>query len=1020
MRVIHSSRIRKSFFHKAVIATMFLFPVLLINGCATVSTSVERVSSNKTALNLITSSLPGGAVGAPYGTTFQASGGTLPYNWKITRGAVPNGLALSGDGTMSGIATSLGTFQFTVLVASANSTVAAASKSFSIVITAASASLPLTILTSSLPSGALNAKYSQTLAAEGGRAPYAWSITSGALPAGLSLASSLGQINGTPSQSGTFPLAMTVQDSSSTAQKVTKTLSIAIAPSVTTTIPLAIVTSSLVSGTVNGNYVQSLAASGGKTPYTWSISSGTLPSGLSLVPLLGQINGTPSQSGTFPLSVTVQDSSSTAQKVTKTLSIAIATSVTTPTPLAIVTSSLVSGTVNGNYTQTLAATGGKAPYSWAISAGALPLGLSLVGPLAQINGTPTQAGTSSVTVVVQDASSPALIASRIYSIVVGSSSGGSVGSGTPITSCQILATTGGTYSLQNDVSSVTSCFDVQANDVTINLNGHTVTYSNSVTPPNYAVFGIYGAAVWDPNFISGGIATGNPTGGSWNNLTVAGPGTITQGNCLDPSNINIGSNAIHLGQGGGDGLSVFQVTFNICADSTQAIYSDANGSGLSVHDNIVNNKVVTARKRSTFQGVSFLCDGCANDNAAASNFYNNQITGGPQGCIMWNNPNTNLYNNTCSHGNPGAILVTPSSSLVCYSNQYTNALGTLPANAGTQCTNDFGLYARTVGGSVFGNTVTPLEGRGIFVGSGSGVLVHDNVVNSAIELPNNSEYNGCEIAGAYGLQLDDNGLGETVYNNSITATSRLCTASALRITDSESYSNISYNNTYMATRAAGALTCGGFINGSTGCAYAISMDGTSGTKPLQFTSRNDSFTADSALMFFDWDGPSNETLFLSPTFKKGNNADPNFFYFAIFRNGHGTVNVHIRDAVFGSGVNPTNVLLPAQSPNNQSASLYIDWTLTLTVENAAGNPINGATVKYADALSSSECNVTTDAIGTATCLLTQYRINNDSGANQVELRNPFTLNISAPGCTTLTDTESISGTTSEIKRLSGC
>jgi len=74
---------------------------------------------------------------------------------------------------------------------------------------------------------------------------------------------------------------------------------------------------------------------------------------------------------------------------------------------------------------------------------------------------------------------------------------------------------------------------------------------------------------------------------------VAGPGTITQGNCLSPSNSVIGSNAIHMGQGSGDGLSVYSVTFNICADSTQAIFADSNGAGDSIHDNTVNDRVVT-------------------------------------------------------------------------------------------------------------------------------------------------------------------------------------------------------------------------------------------------------------------------------------------------------------------------------------------------------------------------------------------------------------------------------------------
>jgi hypothetical protein len=718
--------------------------------------------------------------------------------------------------------------------------------------------------------------------------------------------------------------------------------------------------------------------------------------------------------GTFPFSLQVKDSSSAAQTASRSFSVAVALS-SAPKPLQIVTGSLSAGEVNANYSETLTASGGNPPYTWSIASGALPSGLSLAGPIGQIGGTPTQSGTFSLNVAVQDSSSPVQNASHIYSMVVGLA-----GAGIPITSCQILATTGAIYTLQNDVSSPASCFNVQADNVTINLNGHTITYSSATLPPTYAVFGIYGAAVWDPNFSSGKIASGNTMGGSWNNLSVAGPGTITQGNCLDVSNNTIGSNAIHIGQSAGDGLSVFKVTFNICADSTQAIFTDSKGAGVSVHDNIVNDKVVTAQKRSIFQGVAFLCDGCKNDNGAASNFFNNTITGGPEGCIMWGNPNTNIYNNTCSQGNAKAVFTTSSTSLVCEANAYTDALGTLPINAGTQCSNDFGLYAGGVGGSIFGNTVTPLEGRGLFIGGGSGMSLHDNIVNGANELPNNSEYSGCEIGGAYGLQFDNNGTNETAYNNTITAISNLCSASALRVTDSETYSNVSHNNVYVAKRAAGsASTCTGLIN-SQNCAYGASFDGTTAGVPLQFTSQNDSFTADSAMLFFDWDGPANQALLISPTFTKGTNADSNFFHFAVFRNGGGTINVHVRDASFGSGVNPTDVYLPAQSSTNKAASLYIDWTHTVTIHNQAGSPISGATVTYTDALSGQECSTVTNSTGVATCLLTQYRLHNDTSANQTENRNPFTFTISAPGCTTQTGQESITAPTAVIKQLSGC
>ena len=805
---------------------------------------------------------------------------------------------------------------------------------------------------------------------------------------------------------------------------------------------LKITTTSLAAGTVGSAYSANPQAGGGRPPYVWSLTAGVLPTGLSLAAATGAITGMPAVSGSTSLTLHVKDSGFPTQTASQSLSIVVATSSSSSSgppssgPLQITTTALPGGNVDANYSATLAASGGTPPYLWSITSGALPAGLSLAGPIGEVGGTPTQTGTSSITAVVQDSSSPPQSGSHVYSIAIGVA-----GIGVPITACQTLANAGTIYALQNDVSSATSCFNVQADNITINLNGHTITYSSSPTPPTYAVFGIYGAAVWDPNFKSGGIAFGNTTGGSWNNLTVAGRGTITQGNCLDVSNNLTGSNAIHMGQGAGDGLSVFNVTFNICGDSTQAINSDANGAGVSVHDNIVNDKVVSAQRRSSFQGVAFLCEGCGHDNGAPSNFFNNTITGGPQGCIMWSNPNTNLYNNSCAQGNSSAIFTTPTSTLVCESNPYTNAAGTLPLNAGTQCTNDFGLYTQGAGASIFGNTVTPREGRGILVGggcyslpcSGASPYVHDNTA-IAQEFPNNSEYSGCEIGGAWGLEWREGPLNSRISHNNITAITNTCAASAFRVQAVFNYNNVSQGNTYTASRASGASSNCASVNGVLGahlqngqqaaCAYAAAILGASNASyPVQFISQNDTFVGDSGCFYFDWDSSPQQPVFISPTCNKGSNADSSWWHTFVVRNGAsaGSVAPHFRDMNLGSGVSLTDASIPAVSAGSEiAASIYVDWTLTLTVQNQAGSPVSGATVTYTDSLSHSQCSATTNSSGVAVCVLTEYRLNNDTGANQIENRNPFSFRISAPACTTLTGSESITTTATETKQLAGC
>src|SRR6202167_5661001 len=171
--------------------------------------------------------------------------------------------------------------------------------------------LPLTITTTALPSGHVGTAYATTLVATGGSAPYSWGVSRGSLAAGLTLAASTGAISGTPTTAVTAsPVTFTVTDSGNPALTQSVSLSLTIAASTA----LAITTSSLPNGMVRGSYSATLAASGGIAPYSWSITSGTLPAGLVLSAATGAITGTPSAPvSATPLTFRVQDSSSTAQ-----------------------------------------------------------------------------------------------------------------------------------------------------------------------------------------------------------------------------------------------------------------------------------------------------------------------------------------------------------------------------------------------------------------------------------------------------------------------------------------------------------------------------------------------------------------------------------------------------------------------------------------------------------------------------------------------------------------------------------
>ena len=183
---------------------------------------------------------------------------------------------------------------------------------------------PLTFIETTLPDGNVGADYAAFINTTGGSGnePHKFRIVGGFLPAGLRMKKSFGVqstvISGRPTQIGTSTFTVSVNDGAETAtQTFTITINSAVPLEITLPGPTA------QSGTVGQFYFQNLFASGGKTPYTWSITGGALPPGLQIVHAANgnRIEGTPTTKGTFTFDLTVQDQD--GQQATQVTSITI-------------------------------------------------------------------------------------------------------------------------------------------------------------------------------------------------------------------------------------------------------------------------------------------------------------------------------------------------------------------------------------------------------------------------------------------------------------------------------------------------------------------------------------------------------------------------------------------------------------------------------------------------------------------------------------------------------------------------
>ena len=271
------------------------FTYTATNSAGTSAPATVTVTVGSPTISIAPASLPAGTAGIAYSTTsLAASGGNAPYAFSLASGALPSGLTLASNGTLSGTPTSSGNFSFTAKVTDAFSYTG--TRSYTLTIVAGS----MAITPATLPAPIYSSSYSQQLTVSGGVAPYTFSINGGSLPTGIAL-SSTGTLTGSPSKAGTYTFSVTAVDSSSNLTSVSQTYTLTIATPFIDITPIT-----LPAATVGTGYSTSISASGGVAPFDYGIAFGALPAGMSLTST-GTLSGTPTTAGTFTFGVRASD-----------------------------------------------------------------------------------------------------------------------------------------------------------------------------------------------------------------------------------------------------------------------------------------------------------------------------------------------------------------------------------------------------------------------------------------------------------------------------------------------------------------------------------------------------------------------------------------------------------------------------------------------------------------------------------------------------------------------------------------
>ena len=351
--------------------------------------------------------LPGAHLNQPYAQLILEHGAVGPLTWVSDN--LPPGMTLTSNGILTGTPTELGTFSPFVSIIDSSTPPQSITTQFVLQVTN-----PLTITTTTLPNSLLNFNYNAPIVTTGGTQPVFFSLATTQFPTGTVIVqpapgSQTGALGGLTNTVGTYTFTETVADSSTPQQTVSQTYTVVVAA------PVSITTTTLPNGVSHQQSfelptpysAQIVTAGGAPGPFTYSVTSGALPTSITLNPATGLLSSTSvtDPPGTYNFTIQVASQGPPSSTATASLSIVVV-----PYLLANTPNTLPSGTVGQAYSQVISSTGGVLPITYGLLSGNLPAGLSLNSPTSTsitLSGTPTVAGTTMFFITATDSSSPA-------------------------------------------------------------------------------------------------------------------------------------------------------------------------------------------------------------------------------------------------------------------------------------------------------------------------------------------------------------------------------------------------------------------------------------------------------------------------------------------------------------------------------------------------------------------------------------------------------------------------------------